>query len=78
MSQRFDMYQRYHDEHGSETLSLDRWYSWYRVEKMSEGHALLAPPEPGCSVGPDVATDGPVVSEADFLALLQLYRGVPG
>ena len=45
------------------------------MEKMSEGHAMLTPPEQGCSVGPDVETTGPIVSEADFLGLLRLYRG---
>jgi len=75
VSQRYDMYCRYHDSRGGDTLPLERWYSWYRVEKISEGHAMLAPPEQGCSVGPDIDTDGPIVSEQDFLGLLELYRG---
>ena len=74
VSQRYDMYKRYHDERGSDTLPLDRWYTWYRVEKISEGHAMLAPPEQACSVGSEVVTDGPIVTEQDFYELLQLYR----
>jgi hypothetical protein len=50
VSGRYDMYQRYTDERGGETLSLERWYSWYRVEKLSEGHAMRTPPVQGCSV----------------------------
>ncbi len=74
VSSRFDMYKRYTDEQGGDTLPLDRWYKWYRVEKISEGHGMLAPPVEGCSIGPDTNASGPVVSETDFLELLQLYR----
>jgi len=74
VSQRFDMYQRYTDSQGGETLPLDRWYRWYRVEKLSEGHAMLTPPEQGCSVQAGTERTAPVVSEQDFLQLLLLYR----
>jgi hypothetical protein len=74
VSKRYDMYKRYNDEQGGDTLPLERWYKWYRVEKLSEGHAMLAPPAEGCSIDPDAGPQGPVVSEADFLALLLLYR----
>ena len=77
VSQRYDMYRRYTDDQGTEILPLARWYKWYRVEKLSEGHAMLTPPVADCSVGPEVQADGPVISEADFLALLRLYRGEP-
>lgn len=68
------MYERYTSAQNAEVLPLARWYKWYRVEKLSDGHALLTPPAAGCSVGADTATPGPVVSEADFLQLLELYR----
>jgi hypothetical protein len=74
VSGRYDMYARYTGAQGSEVLSLERWYKWYRIEKLSEGHAMLTPPVAGCSVGPDTAAVGPVVSETDFLHLLKLYR----
>jgi hypothetical protein len=74
VSGRYEMYERYTGLQGSEVLPLDRWYKWYRIEKLSEGHAMLTPPVAGCSVGPDTAASGPVVSEADFLQLLNLYR----
>ena len=74
VSQRYDMYQRYTDERGGDTLPLERWYTWYRVEKLSEGHAMRSPPVQGCSVGPEVEAGGPVVSEQDFLQLLLAYR----
>jgi hypothetical protein len=74
VSQRYDMYQTYTDEQSGETLPLARWYKWYRVEKLSEGHAMQTPPEQGCSVGPDVHQSGNVVSEQDFLQILQSYR----
>jgi hypothetical protein len=78
VSSRYDMYQRYTDEHASETLDVPRWYKWYRVEKLSEGHGMLTPPAAGCSVGPDAESAGPIVSEADFLELLHLYRQPAG
>jgi len=74
VSGRYDMYKRYTDEHGSETLDLPRWYKWYRVEKISEGHGMLTPPAQDCSISPDAESSGPVVSELDFLQLLELYR----
>ncbi len=74
VSQRYDMYRSYTDEQGGDTLPLDHWYKWYRIEKLSEGHAMLAPPDQGCSVGPDVHQSGNVVGEQDFLQLLQSYR----
>ncbi len=74
VSRRYDMYRSYTDAQGGDTLSLERWYKWYRIEKLSEGHALLTPPEQACSVGPDAGSSGPVVSESDFLQLLRAYR----
>lgn len=74
VSSRYDMYKTFTDAQGGDTLDLPRWYKWYRVEKMSEGHAMLAPPVQGCSVGPETDTEGPVISEPDFLQLLELYR----
>jgi hypothetical protein len=74
VSSRYDMYKSFTDDQGGETLSLARWYKWYRVEKLSEGHAMLAPPVQGCSVGPEIESTGPVISEPDFLQLLELYR----
>lgn len=74
VSGRYDMYARYTSSQGSEVLPLDRWYKWYRVEKLSEGHAMLTPPVAGCSVGADTMPAGPVVGESDFLQLLELYR----
>ena len=75
VSERYDMYRTYTDEQGGNTLPLDRWYKWYRVEKLSEGHATLAPPATGCSIDSDAAgAPQPVIGEQDFLTLLQLYR----
>jgi hypothetical protein len=75
VSSRYDMYQRYTDEQGGNTLPLARWYQWYRVEKLSEGHATLTPPADGCSIGPDTLPQGAtVISAADFFQLLELFR----
>jgi hypothetical protein len=74
VSQRYDMYSSFTDEQGGDKLPLKRWYKWYRVEKLSEGHAMQTPPDQACSVGPDVHQSGSVVSEQDFLQLLQSYR----
>ena len=74
VSRRYDMYERFTGSQGSQVLPLDRWYKWYRIEKLSEGHAMLAPPVAGCSVGPDTVASGPAVSEEEFLQLLILYR----
>ena len=78
VSSRYEMYRRYTDEQGGNTLPLARWYKWYRVEKLSEGHAMLTPPVAGCSVESETGSPGPVVSEADFLSILQLYRELSG
>ena len=77
VSSRYDMYKTYTDANRGNTLPLDRWYKWYRVEKLSEGHAMLAPPVTGCSIGPDTGPEGAVVSEHDFLELLEYYRQSP-
>jgi len=77
VSSRYDMYKTYTDANGGNTLPLPRWYKWYRVEKLSEGHAMLAPPADGCSIGPDTTPDGPIISERDFLGLLECYRQPP-
>jgi hypothetical protein len=74
VSGRYDMYKRYTDQHSGDTLNLPRWYKWYRVEKLSEGHAMLTPPANDCSIDSGAMAGGPAVSEQDFLALLQLYR----
>jgi hypothetical protein len=78
VSGRYDMYKSYTDEHADDTMELARWYKWYRVEKLSEGHGMLTPPAEGCSIGPDTGPAGPIVSEADFLELLRLYRRPDG
>ena len=75
VSRRYDMYREYTDAQGGNTLDLPRWYKWYRVEKLSEGHAMLTPPAQGCSIGPDTQeTGGPVIGEQEFLELLLAYR----
>lgn len=75
VSSRYDMYKSYTDaQEGAETLDLERWYKWYRVEKLSEGHALTTPPVQGCSVEAGTEVTGEVVSEEDFLSLLLEYR----
>ncbi len=75
VSSRYDMYQTYTVDKTGECLPLERWYKWYRIEKLSEGHAARTPPADGCSIGPDTAASEPVISERDFLQLLQMYRG---
>jgi len=74
VSKRYDMYRSYTDQQGGNTLALPRWYKWYRIEKISEGHGMIAPPAQGCSVDANTESSGTVVSEQNFLQLLQLYR----
>ena len=74
VSSRYDMYATYTSEQGAEVLDLARWYKWYRVEKLSEGHAMQTPPAQGCSVDAETEPRGPAVSEQDFLELLTDYR----
>ncbi|MGI9309089.1 MAG: hypothetical protein ACR2P6_07495, partial [Gammaproteobacteria bacterium] len=74
VSTRYDMYKEYTDKSTAETLPLARWYKWYRIEKLSEGHAMAAPPVDGCSVTTSDGGDGPVVSEQEFLEILLQYR----
>jgi hypothetical protein len=71
---RYDMYVRFTESQGGAALPLARWYKWYRVEKLSEGHAMLTPPATGCSIGPTATPPDTVISESDFLQLLELYR----
>jgi len=78
VSDRYDMYASYTASQDAEVLPLDRWYKWYRIEKLSEGHGMIQPPAQGCSVSADAPGDlpsGEVVSEKAFLQLLTLYRG---
>ena len=77
VSSRYDMYRDYTVKETGDCLPLKRWYKWYRVEKLSEGHATRTPPPGGCSVelGTDSEVDQAVVSETDFLYLLKLFRG---
>jgi hypothetical protein len=77
VAKRFAMYKTYTDAQGGNTLELPDWYKWYRVEKLSEGHANLTPPGQGCSI--ESSTDNPearstIVGETEFLALLEAYR----
>ena len=67
------MYRKYTAQQGAEILPLARWYRWYRVEKLSEGHGLRQAPAAGCSVDAtaDSGASGMPVSEGDFLALLR-------
>ena len=77
VSRRYDMYREYNAQQNVEVMELPRWYKWYRVEKLSEGHAMLTPPEQGCSVSAEDARlneAAPAVSESEFLSLLQAYR----
>ena len=74
MASRYDMYREYTDNQGGNTLDLPRWYKWYRVEKLSEGHAMAAPPVQGCSVETGTEAQGPVVGEAEFLDILEQFR----
>jgi len=76
VSSRYDMYKGYTEKETGEYLPLDRWYQWYRVEKLSEGHATRTPPVEGCSVGPETNSEEPVVSGSEFLSLLKLYRQI--
>lgn len=77
VSQRYDQYRCYTEDKGGDPLELPRWYHWYRVEKLSDGHAMATPPAEGCSVDAGVGNGGPVISEADFLSLLVKYRDSP-
>jgi len=82
VSERYDMHRDYNLKQNAEVLPLDRWYKWYRMEKLSEGHGMIQPPAQGCSISGAADSDvptGEVVSEAAFLRLLELYRaGQPG
>jgi len=77
VSERYDMHRDYNTKLEAEVLPLERWYRWYRIEKISEGHGMIQPPAQGCSVSeaaPAELPAGDVVSESRFLALLELYR----
>ena len=74
VSRRYDMYKSYTDAGKNPALPLGRWYTWYRVEKLSEGHASLTPPASGCSVDAEASGREEVISEADFLRLMMMYR----
>jgi hypothetical protein len=75
VSQRYDMYRNYTEQQAGQCLPLERWYKWYRIEKLSEGHATRMPPAAGCSIEPGAEDEQPVVSEREFLGLLKLLRG---
>jgi hypothetical protein len=72
VSGRYDMYEDYTDS--STALPLERWYKWYRIEKLAEGHAAIGGSVAGCSIEPEAAARQQVLGEADFLQVLELYR----
>ncbi|SVB07086.1 uncharacterized protein METZ01_LOCUS159940 [marine metagenome] len=70
VSERYDMYKDYTSSGTGKALPLARWYKWYRIEKLSEGHAAIG----DCSVDPEAISRKQVLGEADFLQILELYR----
>lgn len=70
VSERYDMYKNYTYTSTGSALPLARWYKWYRIEKLSEGHAAIG----DCSVDPEAISRQQVLGEADFLEILELYR----
>ena len=74
VSGRYDMYKDYNDTDSSTALPLDRWYRWYRIEKLAEGHAAIGASVAGCSVDPGAEVRQQVLGEAEFLQVLKLYR----
>lgn len=74
VAERFDMYTSYTESTAGSALPLERWYKWYRIEKLSEGHAATGAPPAGCSVSADASGRVEVLGEPEFLRLLQLYR----
>ncbi len=74
--QRYAMHKSYNEKVDAEVLPLGRWYKWYRVEKLSEGHAMTQAPAEGCSVteaSPGQIPIGPLATETQYLELLELY-----
>ena len=74
VSGRYDMYKDYTDSSTSATLPLERWYMWYRIEKLAEGHAAIGGSVAGCSIEPEAAAREQVLGETEFLQVLELYR----
>ncbi len=74
VSGRYDMYKDYTDSGTSATLPLERWYKWYRIEKLDEGHAALGGSVAGCSIEPEAAGREQVLGETEFLQVHELYR----
>jgi len=73
---RYAMHKSYNEKMGAEVLPLANWYKWYRIEKLSEGHAMTQAPAEGCSVSeaaPGQIPTGPLATERQFLDLLELY-----
>ncbi len=75
--QRYAMHKAYNEKMDAEVLPLANWYKWYRVEKLSEGHAMTQAPAEGCSVSeaaPGQIPSGPLATESEFLEMLVMYQ----
>ena len=71
VSQRYDMYRNYWQGKGRQGLPLERWFNWYRTEKVSEAGD---PAASGCSVDPNSANASTLGNPALFLKVLRSHR----
>lgn len=73
---RYQAYRRYYAEGGrGEPLSLEAWFSWYRMETASEVEQN-APTPSGCSVDPNAQYRGAIRSPKPFLKVLAALAAV--
>jgi hypothetical protein len=72
----FDRYEAYRgftrDKRGA-LISLDQWFSFYHMEKASEGDKA-APAPSGCSVDSDAVNNACIKRPGPFLEVLKAYR----
>jgi len=69
---RFDAYREFTEKKTGQSISVGRWFGFYRLEKNSEGLQAGAPVE-GCSADGDAVNDACLRRPAAFLEVLEAY-----
>ena len=69
---RYDAYRRYTKGKIGDSIALEQWFSFYHMEKASEGEQT-GPAPSGCSVDSDAVNNACIKRPGPFLTVLKAY-----
>lgn len=69
---RYDAYRRYTKGKEGDSIALEQWFRFYRMEKASEGDQA-GPSPSGCSVDSDAVNNACIERPGPFLLVLKAY-----